>query len=146
MFGTILAGVIVFIISQFILKLILEPIVSLKEKLGLLSAKLLRHQSAIVGGSASKDIIDEIQEVSASVLSSANAIPFYPAFSKMCKIPSARQLLESCRSLNVVLGDLFELTYGQSPNVESPKERRERLRSIGSGLRITTTYAVSGEK
>ena len=38
MFLTILAGVSVFVIGQFVLKLILEPIVSFKESLGALSA------------------------------------------------------------------------------------------------------------
>ncbi len=44
MFLTILAGVSVFVIGQFVLKLILEPIVSFKESLGALSASVLGIQ------------------------------------------------------------------------------------------------------
>ncbi len=147
MFSTIMAGVIVFIISQFILKLILEPIVALEEKLGLLSSHLLRYQSIVVGGRAGEEVIDKIQELTAEVLSVANTIPCYSYFAIIGKVPSLNSILDTSRSMNVVIADLYQLSQSDhSQGTETPMERRSRLIEIGKNFRITTTYAVDPDK
>ncbi|WP_193332714.1 hypothetical protein [Pseudoalteromonas ulvae] len=60
-FFTILAGVAVFVTGQFILKLILEPIVSLKESLGELSAFCLRNRAKITNANANANATLEMQ-------------------------------------------------------------------------------------
>lgn len=60
-FLTIFAGVSVFVLGQFILKLVLDPIVSFKESLGTLSAFFLRHQAKITNANASDKMQNELK-------------------------------------------------------------------------------------
>lgn len=77
MFLTILAGVSVFVIGQFVLKLILEPIVSFKESLGALSAFCLRHTAKITNCAATPDDRKEMHLVISMILVKKQGIPFY---------------------------------------------------------------------
>ena len=67
MFLTIIAGVTIFVIGQFILKLILEPIVGLKETLGEVSSLFLREQSGFINDNVNKDVQNEVIRLSSMI-------------------------------------------------------------------------------
>ena len=54
MLKTILSGVFIFVLGQFVLKLVLDPIVSLRNVFGEISALFLREQRNIVNAQGQK--------------------------------------------------------------------------------------------
>lgn len=75
-FTTIITGVCVFVTGHILVKGILDPYLSFKEQLGMVSAILLREQNKIINLSASNEVIDEIKHASALLLSKSNAVPY----------------------------------------------------------------------
>ncbi|MGM7973084.1 hypothetical protein ACS77P_19930 [Yersinia enterocolitica] len=67
-FLTVISGVMIFVIGQFILKLVLEPIISFKEHLGMTSALFLKEQGKITNGIDEESIIKEIKTLAALLL------------------------------------------------------------------------------
>ena len=59
-FITIITGVVVFVLSQFCLKILIEPVVSLKNTFGEISALFLREQRKITNASASEEVQEKI--------------------------------------------------------------------------------------
>ena len=53
---TIVAGVVVFAASQYLLKLILEPIIELKKTIISISSSLLYYQAAITNASPNAEV------------------------------------------------------------------------------------------
>ncbi|EOG9062251.1 hypothetical protein ACLK5F_003033 [Vibrio fluvialis] len=74
---TVLSGVAVYVISQYFLKLVFEPIISLKEALGDLSAFCLKYHAKITNGRADEKMHNELRDIVSKILSKQNSIPFY---------------------------------------------------------------------
>jgi hypothetical protein len=75
-FQTIISGLFIFIISQYLLELFIKPRVELRKLKILLSEKLLTYQSKITNGNLSSVQIQEIKDISARLLSTAWVIYF----------------------------------------------------------------------
>jgi|SRR3972149_10068093 len=75
-FQTVISGLLLFIISQFILEIIIKPCVKLKRLKALLSEKLLLYQSKITNGNLSEEAIKEIKDASSKLLSFAWVFSF----------------------------------------------------------------------
>ncbi len=102
MLFTILAGVSIFVLGQFFLKLVLEPIVEFKKSLGELSAFFLREQSKITNAHCTVEIENELKRLSSTILANKQAIPFYKVFSMLRCLPSLENLNSACGSLNLI--------------------------------------------
>ncbi|MCQ7481658.1 hypothetical protein NP162_13960 [Salmonella enterica] len=76
-FTTVITGVSVFVLGQIFVKSMLDPYISFKEHLGMVSAILLREQNKILSINAKSEVINEIKQASALLLSKSNAIPLY---------------------------------------------------------------------
>ncbi|MCB2141191.1 hypothetical protein KQH27_00620 [bacterium] len=143
-FLTILAGVFVFSLSQYFLKLILEPIIQFRKILSEISNKLLSHQKAILGGNTNEDIHNEIAELSAKLRSSTYLIPFYSFLYriKIFGLPKTNNILLACRKLN-------QLTYGVLEGIEERTEKainnENILKDIAKLLPIETTFMIDNE-
>jgi len=100
MFATVLAGVMVFVLGQFILKLVLEPIVSLKEQFGFLSAFCLRYQAKLTNTNATPEVRDELRSLTGLIVAKRRAVPFYKIAARILNLPNERQVSDACRLLN----------------------------------------------
>lgn len=115
-FLTILSGVSVFVLGQFIIKLSLEPIVSFKESLGSLSAVCLRNRDKISNVNSSVELQNEMKGIISTIISKRQAIPMYPFFSLILSLPSDERIIESCRILNgVSIKIVKENSQSQAP-------------------------------
>lgn len=132
MFPTIIAGIIIFVVSQFILKLALEPIVELKKVLGEVSALFLREQASIVNCNASEATKHEMLRLSSIILSTRQAIIFYRLFSITLGMPSKKALLEGCHSLNLI-------SYMVMPD-ESKSEQRKSYREVHEEMKLISKF------
>jgi len=120
-FLTILAGVFVFVLSQYFLKLILEPIIEFRKILSDISHALLSNQKEILSGETNEALHDSIAELSARLRSSVYLIPFYPFLyeARVFGLPKEENILLACRKLNI-------LSYGVIDGIEKISEKTQK--------------------
>jgi len=144
----VIVGVAVFAISQYFLKLILEPVIYFRKVLSDISHTLLFHQSIIMSGTAEDEILQrKIEELSAMLRSSVYMIPLYNFLSKLrvFGLPKRENILSTCRKLNVLS---YEVKVNK--NLEDPSEIAQKnekiLIEISKLLPIETTFMLEEEK
>lgn len=141
MLFTILAGVTVFVTGQFILKLVLEPIVSLKESLGELSAFCLRNRAKITNANATLEMQQELKCLGSKLISKRQAIPLYGFFAFLLRMPSEKDIIESCRSLNLISTEMVKETSRHQGNQEGPIQILLELQKISNLLGVRLDYS-----
>jgi hypothetical protein len=149
----VIVGVVVFVISQYFLKLILEPIIHFRKVLSDISHTLLFNQSVITSGTVEDEILKrKIQELSALLRSSVYMIPFYNfLFSiRVFGLPKKQNILLACRNLNTLSYGVKVQKDKDNQNLQDPSEiaqKNERiLDEISKLLPIETTYLLENEK
>lgn len=140
-FFTILAGVTVFVIGQFILKLVLEPLVSFKESLGELSAFFLRNRAKITNANATLEMQDEVKRLGSTLISKRQAIPLYRVFAFLLRMPSEKNIIESCRSLNAISAEMVKDTSRHKGGLQGPVEILMELQKISELLGVRLDYS-----
>ena len=143
MFLTIIAGVTIFVIGQFILKLILEPIVGLKETLGEVSSLFLREQSGFINDNVNKDVQNEVIRLSSMILAKKQAILLYSVFAKILRMPSESNLIEGCRSLNLISYLVIKNSSDTLQRKSHTREIYEEMKLVSKHLKIHITYIVN---
>ena len=103
-FTTIIVGVIVFIISQYVLKFILDPIKALKETLLRIDYTLqyYKHVYIDVEGASEESLNTfrkDIGQLAISLRSQLNLIPFYKVYHKLFHLPGEKELYRVVRPL-----------------------------------------------
>ena len=139
--STILAGVSVFVIGQFILKIALDPIVSFKTTLGELSALFLRKQAEITSATAPKSTQNEIRILTSSILAHKQAIPFYQIFSFILRLPTEEAVSDSCLSLNWLSYNVIAERPNTNSRIDVHQEIDRHMRIINKKLNIQVMYA-----
>ncbi|WP_313449089.1 hypothetical protein [Atlantibacter hermannii] len=140
-FSTIVTGVSVFVLGQILVKCILDPYISFKEQLGMLSAILLREQHKIVNINANSEVITEIRLSSALLLSKANAVPMYSFFAKFRLLPPYKNVIKASGNLNLIAYYLEERRSAISPgNRDAYVAVQNSLSSIGNELGVIVCY------
>jgi hypothetical protein len=138
MFNTITTGVVVFVSGQILVKCVLDPYISFKEHLGMVSAILLREQSKILNVNAKHEVITEIKQVSALLLSKSNAVPMYGLFAKLHLLPHYKNVRNATKNLNLIASILEEgrgAITGHAYN-----QVQSSLNAIGKDLGMIVTY------
>ena len=138
---TITAGVSVFVLGQFFLKLVLDPIVSFKNTLGEVSALFLREQAKITNARASIKTQEEIKNLSSSILAHRQAIPFYKIIRVFFGLPSDDAIISSCRSLNWIGSSFIDGAPRIPPRQDIPIEIYKEMKNINKNLNIRVTYS-----
>lgn len=144
LFLTIFVGVSVFVVSQFFLKLILDPIVSFKEALGEVSHLFLFNQAQIINANGSKELQNQLIRASATLLAKKQAIPSYNVFSRLFGLPSETALIKGCGHLNHISYRLNANAH--MPSIDTMKSAHAiainmEMKKIESTLKIRVTYA-----
>lgn len=139
---TVAAGVAVFILSQFFVKFILDPAVSLKEVLGELSHFFLFNQAKITNASGTGELQDGAKMLSAQLLAKKEAIPYYKCFGKLLGLPSEESLVNAATELNYISGLLNENYPGKSGS-ERATEISKCMERIQQQLKVRVSYISS---
>lgn len=135
----------VFVISQYFLKLILEPIIQFRRILSDISHTLLFTQDKILTGKSDDiEMHDKIAELSAHLRSSVYLIPFYTVLSglKIFGLPKRDNILLACKKLNTLS---YPLQYPNEEPPDTEKRISATLNDISSLLPIETSYALDEE-
>lgn len=138
---TILAGVSVFVIGQFILKLVLEPIVEFKKNLGEISSLFLREQASITNANSSEDTVAEFKRLSSMLLAMKQAIPCYSFLRYIFGLPSEDNLLSGSQSLNIISYHLIPGARNVDPNHNHASTIFKEMRSLEETLKIRVMYS-----
>ncbi|HBC0463170.1 TPA: hypothetical protein I8Y81_000293 [Legionella pneumophila] len=148
-FLTIFSSVIIFILSQFTLKLILEPVIELKKAIGMIGYTLLFFHSKLTNASENNEISNEIKICSSKLLATYSAIPFYSQINKILYLPPYKDLLEASRELNLIHAYMLEGNK-ESCKLEKPIhfpiEISKSMKKIGELLNIATSYEEKSNK
>ena len=143
-FWTIVVGVIVFAASQYVLKLILEPITSFRRTLSDISSTILFHQARITNARPDDAISQELKRLSASLRAGMNEIRFYGFLSELriFGIPPRARIREACRELNLVSHAMSPVSREIEPskNKDWPSENTRAIYRIGELLGVSTSY------
>lgn len=135
--ATILVGVTVFVLGQFIVKLILDPIVAYKESLGLISAFFLKNLAQITNIQADQELQSELRALISTLLSKKEAIPQYQKISKFLGLPKEDDLINGCHSLNQIAYEMVKETSRGNSSINILME----LPKVGKLLRIRLNYS-----
>ena len=141
----IFVGVIVFVLSQYFLKLILEPIIQFRRILSDISHTLLFYQGEILSGNSQDlEMHKKIAELSAQLRSSVYLIPFYSYLFKVkvFDLPKRENILLACRKLNTLS---YPLQYPNEKPHDTEKRIEKTLKDISKLLPIETTYMLDEE-
>jgi hypothetical protein len=139
MLFTILAGVSIFVLGQFFLKLVLEPIVDFKRSLGELSAFFLREQSKITNAHCTVEIENELKRLSSTLLANKQAVPFYNFFSMLRCLPLPENLNSACGSLNLISYYISPNNPGDEVNVCS--EIHSEMSNVATKINVQIRYS-----
>ena len=140
-FLTIFAGVMVFVLGQFFIRLILDPIVSLKESLGEVSHLFLLQQAKITNGIGSSELQNQVIMSSATLLAKKQAIPCYKIFGYIFGLPSEQNIIDGCGYLNLI-SSMLDAKYAESYLGKSPHAItiNQNMKKIEATLNIRVSY------
>ena len=136
---TILAGVSVFVIGQFLLKLLVEPIVSLKKSIGELSALFLQNHAVITNAHATITTQQDLKRVTSNILSNKQAVPFYSCFAVLLRLPSEECLIDACRSVNLIAHNIAE-NVSEESRFSRCVEISDEMKNISQKMKILVDY------
>jgi hypothetical protein len=125
--NTILLGVGVFVVSQYILKLILEPIARVRRAIADVSSTVLFRQAKITNATHDLDTAEELRRASSQLRASISEVQCYAFLSRLgfFGIPSKSNVRNACHSLNLLAG-----------HANDPSKERSRLVDASHGALV----------
>ena len=121
-FLTVLSGVITYVIGQFIVKLIIEPVQEMRKTIGQISHSLIEYANVIGNpGVPSEEVMRDssrhLRQLSSQLQSHLYLVPAYNLTAKIFRLPAKEKLLVASGSLIGLSNSLFrksEKVYEQN--------------------------------
>ncbi|ROO70357.1 hypothetical protein EDB69_3142 [Vibrio crassostreae] len=138
---TVLSGVSVFIFGQIVLKLFIEPVVTLKATFGEISGLFLREQPKIIGAVAKSETREDMFRFASLLLAQKSAIPLYCFTRLLFGLPSEKALVSAACSLNL----LGSITNEKALDIAGKNKYKfvlESMKNISNKLKIITDYTT----
>ena len=135
----VLVGVSVFVISQYFLKLVLEPITRVRRAIADVSSTVLFRQAKISNATYHLETSEELRQVSSQLRSSISEVRCYAFLSclRVFGIPGRSDARNACRYLNLMAANANDESNDRGRLVEW---NTEALTKLAEALRIETTY------
>jgi len=135
----VLIGVSVFVISQYFLKLAIEPITRVRRAIADVSSTVLFRQRKISNATHHLETFDELRRVSSQLRATISEVCCYSFLSRLrvFGIPARSDARNACRCLNLMAGNADDDSKERSRLVDM---NREALEKLAKALRIDTTY------
>src|SRR5713101_6424030 len=135
----VLIGVSVFVISQYFLKLVLEPITRVRRAKADVASTVLFRQRKISNATHDLETSDELRRASSQLRASVSEVCCYSFWSRLglFGIPTRSDARNACRCLNLMAGNADEGCKERGSLVEM---NSRALDELGKFLRIETRY------
>ncbi|HHF2923665.1 hypothetical protein HJ030_17640 [Vibrio parahaemolyticus] len=103
-FGTVLSGVLVFVLGQIILKLLIEPIQSYKKHISKIGFDLIKFGNVLGNPKGKEDTVTnnactKMRSHSSSLYSYLYLVPFYKVTCRIFNLPTEDDVLEATKEL-----------------------------------------------
>ncbi len=124
-------GLIIFIASQYFLKLHLDPFKDFGKVRSEISFLVLNNQSELVSGAyTGQELSNKVRELSASLLSSYNSVWFRNVFRFIpgYKLPSKKEVKKACQNLNIIAANVGGRDTDEAENFDKFQELAESLK------------------
>jgi len=143
---TIFVGVAIFIVSQAVLKLVIEPVQQLKSSIGLTAHTLLRHRAKITNGMEDAELSAKIFDHAAELVSKAEVVFCYPVAVFVFQLPSRANVAKAAQELNLIGHETMDkrpspIHAVSGPNAVSVRKNHAALKKIAELLRVKTSYS-----
>jgi len=143
-----LIGVIIFVLGQYMLKMVIEPVQAFRASLGRLSNTILRYQGKITNASVDDELSGRLYDHAADIVSTSSTIMFYRLARRIFGLPTKDGIIKAAQSLNGIAHSLYSAArqFEDSPAFMAAKPDHagqvyKALRIIEEELRIRTSYA-----
>jgi hypothetical protein len=149
MISAVIAGVLVFLLGQLVLKCIIEPAQAMRASMARVSNLLLLYQSKMTNASCDASIAEDMKKLSAEIVSDSYRVLWYSATRLIFHLPSRKMLLKAARGLNQLHYGMLEtarraeMAGGYSSVSETAMRNIEAMEQIGKLLGVMTDYSSS---
>jgi hypothetical protein len=144
---TVLGGILIFLIGQYIVRFIIEPTIELKKTFSELSTDILYNLGEISNASSDKDISLKLRKKSAEIVSKSEGILFYRFAQIFFHLPAKKNILKAARELNRVSAYMRQEIKDQHNNfkdqvrsIDFPSENVIAVALISDLLKLKTDY------
>jgi len=143
---TIFGGIFIFIVSQAVLKLVIEPVQQFKGAIGLTANTLLRHHDTISNGTGNEEVSSTLKGHAAELVSKAEVILWYRLAKAVFRLPSRADVTKAAQELNVISDGTKNKRPTAYPEMQQSGDALSRhnnskaLNEIEKLLRVRTTY------
>jgi hypothetical protein len=101
---TVIAGVLVFVLGQMLLKWIIEPIHQLKKTMADISHTFVRHAYIIhnaetLPSDLQNEVFEKLRQLSGQLYADMALIPLYPILCKLFGLPDKKKIYKSAKNL-----------------------------------------------
>jgi hypothetical protein len=134
--GTVLAGVLVFLVGQVVVRFVLDPLANQRAIIGEIADRLIFHAAAYMNpGVARQELLEEasreLRRSSAQLQARTHVIPLYDELAKVGIVRSRGQIDEASRELIGLSNSVFKERYEEANMGRREKiERALSLRSL----------------
>jgi hypothetical protein len=148
MFSTVIAGVLVFLVGQLVLKCVIEPVQALKATIARVSNLLLLYQAKLTNASCEDAIAEDMKRLSADIISNSYHILWFPVSRLAFGLPSRMALLNAAKELNLLHYGMLqaarqaEMGGGYGSTSERAMRNINAMQRIGKFLGIMTDYST----
>lgn len=136
-FGTVVAGVSVYVLGQIIIKFIIEPILEFRHLLGRITQFFLRNQGEMISAEGSESTENELFVLASELLQKRQAIICYSRLSWLYGLPSSDRVLEAAKSINQI-GN--RVRTGKEERAAEQERIYEAMGKIERSLGINVSY------
>lgn len=149
MFSTVIAGVLVFLVGQLVLKCVIEPVQALKATIARVSNLLLLYQAKLTNASCEDAIAEDMKRLSADIISNSYHILWFPVSRLAFGLPSRMALLNAAKELNLLHYGMLqtarkaEMGDGYGSSSDRAMRNINAIQRIGKLLGIMTDYSTT---
>lgn len=137
---TVGGAVVIFVASQYFLKLVLEPISRVRRTLADISSTALFHQAKITNGHADEAVGTRFHELSAKLRADAFEVRFYSQVARICGVPCRCNIEVACRELNWLSTGMTPIKQQTAQGRNWAEENTRTLEKLGQLLGIDTRF------
>jgi hypothetical protein len=137
---TLLGAIILFLISQYLLKFVFEPMSRVRRTLADISSTVLFNQAKITNGHADEQVAEEIRKLSAGLRAAVFEVRFYSLFAKICGVPSKENARRASHQLNLLSSGMNPMAHAATRSTNWADANTLALEELGDLLRIQTRY------
>jgi hypothetical protein len=137
---TLFSAVVAFLISQYFLKFVFEPLSRVRRTLADISSAALFYQAKITNGHADEQVALEFRKLSSTLRAALFEVRFYSSMAKVAGVPPAENVRRACQQMNLVSTGMNPAAQKATPDRDYAEWNTKALYEVGDLLGIQTKY------